>query len=52
MNDIYNVTLNNDSHTNTCCRMISEGSCATEDYSNDAENLALITGKKIHFKMH
>ncbi len=24
--------------------MISEGSCATEDYSNDAENLALITG--------
>ncbi len=24
-------------------RMISEGSCDTEDWSNDAENLALIT---------
>ncbi len=24
--------------------MISEGSCETEDWSNDAENLALITG--------
>ncbi len=33
-----------------CCvhrdsiRMISEGSCDIEDWSNDAENLALITG--------
>ena len=25
--------------------MISEGSCDTEDWSNDAENSALITGK-------
>ena len=25
-------------------RMISEGSCDTEDWSNDAENSALITG--------
>jgi len=25
-------------------RMISEGSCDTEDWSNDAENTALITG--------
>ncbi len=24
-------------------RMISEGSCETEDWSNDAENVALIT---------
>ncbi len=24
--------------------MISEGSCDTEDWSNDAENTALITG--------
>ncbi len=24
--------------------MISEGSCDTEDWSNDAESLALITG--------
>jgi len=27
--------------------MISEGSCETEDWSNDAENLVLIMG--IHF---
>ncbi len=26
--------------------MISEGSCDTEDWSNDAENTALITEKK------
>ncbi len=26
--------------------MISEGSCDTEDWRNDAENTALITGKK------
>ncbi len=26
--------------------MISEGSCDTEDWSNDAENSALITAKK------
>ncbi len=28
---------------NTHIRMISEGSCDTEDWSNDAENSALIT---------
>jgi len=28
-------------------RMISEGSCDTEDWSNDAENSAFITG--IHY---
>ena len=28
--------------------MISEGSCDTEDWSNDAENSALITGYKIY----
>ncbi len=27
-------------------RMISEGSCDTEDWSNDAENTDLITGIK------
>ncbi len=31
-------------------RMISEGSCDTEDYSNDAENSALITGINYTFK--
>ncbi len=30
--------------------MISEGSCDTEDWSNDAENSALITGKNYIFK--
>ncbi len=37
--------------------MISEGSCDTEDWSNDAENYALITGinyilKYIQIKKH
>ncbi len=32
--------------TNQHIRMISEGSCDTEDWSNDAENSALITGIK------
>ncbi len=31
-------------------RMISEGSCDTEDCSNDAENSALITGINYIFK--
>ncbi len=30
--------------------MISEGSCDTEDWSNDAENSALITGINYIFK--
>ncbi len=30
-------------------RMISEGSCDTEDWSNDAENSALIAGIKYHY---
>ncbi len=30
--------------SNQYIRMISEGSCDTEDWSNDAENSALITG--------
>ncbi len=32
------------SSANQHIRMISEGSCDTEDWSNDAENLALVTG--------
>jgi len=31
-------------------RVISEGSCDTEDWSNDAENSALITGINNIFK--
>jgi len=31
-------------------RVISEGSCDTEDWSNDAENSALITGINHIFK--
>ena len=37
---IINVSWAADHHI----RMISEGSCDTEDWSNDAENSALITG--------
>ncbi len=32
--------------------MISEGSCDTEDWSNDAENAALYHKNKIYFKLH
>ncbi len=31
--------------------MISEGSCDTEDQSNDAENSGLHHRNKLHFKM-
>ncbi len=31
--------------------MISEGSCDTEDWSNDAENSALRHRNKLHFKV-
>ncbi len=31
--------------------MISEGSCDTEDWSNDAENSAL-KFEKLHFRVH
>ncbi len=33
-------------------RMISEGSCDTEDWSNDAENSALYHRNKLHFKIY
>ncbi len=32
--------------------MISEGSCDTEDWSNDVENSALHHGYKLHFKIY
>ncbi len=32
--------------------MISEGSCDSEDWSNDAENSALHHRNKLHFKIH
>ncbi len=31
--------------------MISEGSCDTEDWSNDAENSALLYWNKLHLKI-
>ncbi len=33
-------------------RMISDGSCDTEDWSDDAENTALITAKNEIFNMY
>ncbi len=33
-------------------RMISEGSCDTEDWSNDAENSALCHRNKLYFKVY
>ncbi len=43
---------------NVCCaanqhiRMISEGSCDTEDLRNDAENSALHHSNKLHFNIY
>jgi len=33
-------------------RMISEGSCNTEDWSTDAENVVLHHRNKLHFKIY
>ena len=33
-------------------RMISEGSCDTEDWSNDAENSALYHSNKLYFNVY
>ncbi len=49
--DLYPTVLNIDNNNNNNViwtanqhiRMISEGSCDTEDWSNDAESLVLIT---------
>ncbi len=38
------IIIKKNSWANQHIRMISEGSCDTEDWSNDAENSALITG--------
>jgi len=32
--------------------MISDGSCDTEDWSNDAENSALHNRNKLHFRIY
>ncbi len=43
------ITRNVASAVNQHIIMISEGSCDTEDYSNDAENSALHHINKLHF---
>ncbi len=42
--DICNVTKD--------IKMISEGSCDTENWSNDAENSDLHLKNKLHFKIY
>jgi len=44
--------IDNNWVSNQHIRMISEGSCDTEDWSNDAENSALHHRKKLHFKIY
>ncbi len=46
---MYSTVLNID---NQHIRMISEGSCDTEDWSNAAENIALITGINYIFNIY
>jgi len=45
---IRNVCLEANQHI----RMITEGSCDTEDWSNDAENSALNHRNKLHVKIY
>ncbi len=51
---IFNIdTIQNISWAaNQHIRMISEGSCDTEDWSNDAENSALHHMNKLHSKIY
>ncbi len=55
----YSTVLNIDNNNknvswaaNQNIRMISEGSCDTEDWSNDAENSALTHRNKLYFKIY
>jgi len=49
-NIIYKIIIRNVSWVpNQHMRMISEGSCETEDCSNDAENSALLSQEQITF---
>ncbi len=45
---IRNVSSESDQYI----RMISEGSCDTEDWSNDAENSAAHHRNKLHFNIY
>ncbi len=47
------ITIRNVSWAaNQYIRMISDGSCDTEDWSNDAENSALHDRNKLHFNIN
>ncbi len=50
---IFNIDNNNNNSwsPNQHIRMIPEVSCDTEDWSNDAVNLALHHSNKLHFKL-
>ncbi len=51
--DAYKIIIRNVSWAaNQHIRMISEGSCDTEDWSNDAENSVLLHKNKLHFKIY
>ena len=46
------LIIRNVSSLNQHIRMISEGSCDTENWSNDAENSALHHRNKLFFKVY
>ncbi len=55
----FELSINQKNHERKCItaanqniRMISEGSCDTEDWSNDAENSALHHRNILHFKIY
>ncbi len=48
----FNINNNEKCFSNQQIRIISERSCDTEDWSNDAENSALHHSNKLHFKIY
>jgi len=49
---VFSIDNNKRLFPNQHIRVISEGSCDTEDWSNDAENSALHHRNKLHFKIY
>ncbi len=50
--NVFNIENMNCLFEQIYIRMVSEGSCDTEHWSNDAENSALYDKNKLHFKIY
>ncbi len=49
---VFNIDNKKSASANQHIRIISEGSCDTEDWRNDAENSALHHRNKLHFQIY